>query len=302
MKSVMSLLPRKYVRSLRSVLGRPQDPLKGHYVFEHATGPVGYCYIRKNACSAFKRLIAETSPHPREPGKITLTFLGRYHYLDYARAATCRHVIFVIRDPLERIVSGYLNQVVMRLHEPYPVLADSIEAVTGRTRGELSFKDFIDRYLETRDFTAINVHYTPQIAHLAPLRYTVMQDKTLAADAAQVLGPALAAEYFARPLNASSAIAPRAEPDAWSLPAAELRRRLDETQTMPRKADLLTPEIIAQLGAIYRDDVALFARYQARRAADPKTVPTLDMRDHDFSAHFAYNANRAPTGKGGRVS
>jgi len=283
MKSALTL-PRKYARSLGRIL-RPQNRLEGHYVFDLDDGPIGYCYIRKNACSVFKRLIAGTSPH-RPQGRITLQFLNRCHRLDYDQVPACRHVVFVIRDPLERIVSGYLNQVVMRLHQPYPVLAESIQAVTGRSRGELSFKDFIDRYLETRDFSRINVHYLPQVAHLAPLRYTVLEDKTLASDAAQVFGPAIAAEYFARPINASSAIAVRHEPEAWSLPAAELRRRLDETASMPRKADLLTPETIAQLGAIYRDDVALFARYRALRAADPAKVPTLDLRDPDFSVHF----------------
>jgi hypothetical protein len=38
--------------------------------------------------------------------------------------------------------------------------------------------------------------------------------------------------------------------------------------------------------------MALFARYMSARAAEPARAPALDMRGHDFSAHFSLNHAR----------
>jgi sulfotransferase famil protein len=291
---VLKILPKPYRLAVRKHVRRltNTNPLHGHLAIETAPR-VGYCYIRKNACSVFTRLILDLAPGLRPEGEKALRFMTRHHRLDYAGIADCAHVVFVIRDPFERLVSGFVQQVVNRALGPYPELEGSVRALTGKTRAELSFADFVEGYLGSEDFARINVHFTPQVAHLAPIRYTaVLHDRSLAADAVHVFGPAIAGRYFQKPVNATGQIARHRDPDAAVMPAGELRRRLDATGSLPDRADLLTPPLAAQLARIYAADVALFARYQALRAADPDRPPALDMAGHDFTVHFSLNRPR----------
>jgi hypothetical protein len=254
---------------------------------------VGYCYIRKNACSVFTRIIVDNAPAARAEDEKAFALMERACRLRYRDLAGCARVIFVIREPLERIVSGFVQQVLNRALGPYPELEESVQALTGKSRAELSFADFVTHYLGSEDFTRINVHFAPQIAHLAPILYTdVLETRTLAADAGQVFGAETAAHYFRQPVNAMSQIARHRDPEAWRTPAGELRRRLEATGSLPERADLLAPPLRDRLAGIYAGDVALFARYRALRAADPARPPALDMRDHDFTAHYALNPRR----------
>jgi hypothetical protein len=247
-------------------------------------------------------MILEHSPHPKRKDERPVFYMDRCHRLGYGDIAGCAHVIFVIRDPFERAVSGYLQQIVSRLDEPYPVLEDGVRGLTGRTRAELSFADFVEFYLGTEDFSRIDVHFMPQVAHLAPIRYSdVLLDKSLAEDAAQVFGLALAEQYFRRPVNAMAHLARQDDPDAWKTPAGELHRRFRASGALPARGDLLTPALRERLAGIYAADLALFTRYMSARAADPSRAPALDMRGHDFSAHFSLNrARRGPAAGNGR--
>ena len=286
---VLKILSKPYRWAVRKQIRRFNRPLHGHLAI--GTSPrVGYCYIRKNACSVFTRMILDQSPGPRPEGENALRFISRHHRLDYRDLASCAHVIFVIRDPFERVVSGFVQQVLNRALGPHPELEDSVRALTGRTRAELSFADFVESYLGSGDFARVNVHFTPQVAHLAPIRYTaVLHDRTLAADAAHVFGPDVAERYFRKPMNAMGQIARHRDPDAWKTPAGELRRRLEATGSLPDRADLLTPPLMARLSEIYAADLTLYDRYRRAREADPDRPPALDMTGHDFTAHYALN-------------
>ncbi len=292
MTSVLNIIPSRYRPRVRDMVKGLRNELSGHYAIPLAA-PVAYCYIRKNACSAFRRMIIEHSLHPKRDDERPVFYMDRCHRLGYGDLDACAHAIFVIRDPYERIVSGYLQQVVSRLDEPYPVLAQSVREIAGRDRAGLSFADFVELYLGAGDFSRIDVHFMPQVAHLAPIRYSdVLWDRHLAEDAAQVFGPALAEEYFRRPVNAMAHLARHADPDAWKTPAGELHRRFTASGALPARDDLLTPALRERLAAIYAADLALFERYLSARAADPSRAPALDMRDHDFSAHFSLNRPR----------
>lgn len=289
---VLNILPEPYRWTVRKRVQRLTKPLRGHYAM--GTDPqVGYCYIRKNACSVFTRIIVDNAPEPLGAGEKAFALMERACRLRYRDLPGCSRMIFVIREPMERIVSGFVQQVVNRALGPYVELDESVQALTGRSRAELSFADFVTRYLGSEDFARINVHFTPQISHLAPILYTdVLEIRSLAADAMQVFGPATAARYFHEPVNAMSQIARHRDPEAWRTPAGELRRRLDATGSLPERADLLAPPLRERLAEIYAGDVALFARYRELRAADPDRPPALDMRAHDFTAHHALNPRR----------
>src|SRR5688500_14430029 len=128
--SVLSILPKPYRWAFRRQVRRLKSPLLGHLAIE-TTPRVGYCYIRKNACSVFTRLILDLTPGK---GEKDIRFLSRHHRLDYDDLAECAHVVFVIRDPFERLVSGFVQQVVNRALGPYPELEESVRALTGRPR------------------------------------------------------------------------------------------------------------------------------------------------------------------------
>jgi hypothetical protein len=102
----------------------------------------------------------------------------------------------------------------------------------------------------------------------------------------------MADRYFREPINAMSKIPRYRDPDAWRTPAGELRRRLEASGSLPEHADLLSAPLRARLAEIYVDDVALFTRYKALRGADSARPPAIDMRGHDFTAHFALNPRR----------
>ena len=63
---IVKLLPTRYRRMVRRTVKKLRGDLQYHYMLP-LSPPVGYCYIRKNACSAFTRLIRSTSPQARLP-------------------------------------------------------------------------------------------------------------------------------------------------------------------------------------------------------------------------------------------
>ena len=51
---------------------------------------------------------------PRPEGENALRIISRHHRLDYSDLAGCAHLVFVIRDRFERLVSGLMQQVMNR--------------------------------------------------------------------------------------------------------------------------------------------------------------------------------------------
>ncbi|WP_416274518.1 sulfotransferase family 2 domain-containing protein [Lamprobacter sp.] len=78
---------------------------------------MAYCYIRKNASTAFKRLILDLSPHRSaiDQSKSRIQFMGLYHRESRIDALeSCDYRIFVYRDVLERIASLFANKFKVR--------------------------------------------------------------------------------------------------------------------------------------------------------------------------------------------
>ena len=182
--------------------------------------------------------------------------------------ADCAHVVFVIRDPFERLVSGFVQQVLNRALGPYPELEDSVRALTGRPRAELSFADFVGRYLGSEASTASTCisrrrSRTWRRSAIRRCCTTGASPRTPPSSSAR----RIAERYFRKPVNAwsrSPATATRTPPRR---PAGELRRRLEATGSLPDRGDLMTPPLADRLARIYAADLALFARY--RRCGPP---------------------------------
>lgn len=203
--------------------------LNHHFVF--AIGGITYSYtnIRKNACTASRRLIIETSPYqPSE--KKGLAFLAQHH-----TAKTIQDVIdtdfriLILRDPIKRVQSVYQNKFInMSGHRD---IKENLEKLTDKNFEYTSINDFVLDYL-TLDWRGLDPHVWPQSAHLLPIDYNaVIKIDDLYRAMNTLLGKPLAEKYFAKPLN--------------------------ETKDKNKEKISLSAEAIALLNDIYRDDFEL---------------------------------------------
>ncbi len=88
-----------------------------HFTFELAGKRVVYCYIRKNASSAFKKLIVDCSPFSNlmKENENPIHFLYKYHKSTAKDFSRADHIIFVYRDPIERILSLFKNKFIQQI-------------------------------------------------------------------------------------------------------------------------------------------------------------------------------------------
>jgi hypothetical protein len=157
-----------------------------HLAFELGGKRIAYAYIRKNGCSTFKRALGfapDTDIREIEP-------LHRWSpWRNYDA------IIFVWRDPEERLTSLYRNKILERQGAD-----DIIRAYTSSMGEEPStFEKFAEFALLNAD-----PHCVPQRDHLKPLRYThAIPLSGLHAAMSEIVG-ADAAEVFAHNANPSS--------------------------------------------------------------------------------------------------
>lgn len=181
-----------------------------HYRFVVNRRVVVYTYIRKNACSAFKRLIGEQ----RSVGGLVnrlRRFGSRFDPDDLSHIKYCKvypdeydfgkadHLVFVCRDPFERVVSLYLNKFVES--KGAEDIRRSFERICGKSADQATFEDFLV-YL-SGEFSSLDPHCYPQKSHLLSAAYTDPIDiKNLYRDIRKIIGEKLADRFFLHPVNA----------------------------------------------------------------------------------------------------
>ena len=192
-----------------------------HFRFVAGGRQVAYCYIRKNACSAFKRLICETSEVANfsEFEGSELAFLDRHHLIrDIATLGACDLRLLVYRDPYERLVSIYLNKLVAR--SSAEGILKNFAAVTQYGPAWSDLPELRVRILQAF-LSAQDVHVYPQSSNLPPIRYdTAIPLSSLHATLFRhLLGASVADRYFAQPTNGTVYGNAEGEP-AIDVPAA----------------------------------------------------------------------------------
>ena len=246
---------------------RDQPPLPGfppglHFGFEMRGKRLLYCYIRKNACSAFKRMITVRSPERAKLDGFSsrLKFLRRFHGVRDIRAEEYDHTIFVYRDPVERLVSVWRNKFVQR--DGHDDVFASYAAVTGRDPERASFAEFLEVYM-ARPLPELNVHLHPQAACLAAIRYSdALPLRNLHDHMVPIIGAKPAARFFRQATNASAAPAGKAPEDARARSSEDLWRHWTQTGTMPSPAAFLGPDDAARIRGIYAADCRMLAGLQ----------------------------------------
>ena len=122
-----------------------------------------------------------------------------------AEAASSDNRILILRNPVDRIVSTWLQKFLCpQLDKGSLDEAINLEAekITGLSAKELDFETFVRGYVNTG--VATDVHLKKQISHLGNIRYNrVVTPSQLGKLMSIILGPRTAAYYFLAPHNRS---------------------------------------------------------------------------------------------------
>ncbi|MEM6460761.1 MAG: sulfotransferase family 2 domain-containing protein [Pseudomonadota bacterium] len=229
-----------------------------HFVGDFDGQRLLYCYIRKNACSAFKSLFL----HGYDPalmqmaGNKQIGYLSRFCSARYPQDVKgADHVVFIHRDPFERALSTFINKFVQGTgNEDITV---DYRRVTGLEAETASFDDFLHKYL-SHEIEGLDVHVMPQRRHLWPILYTdAIAISQLHESMARIIGEDLAGTYFGKPKNVSEGYSEEWAPGVYSdrTPSNELRSLLANTGRIPPKSAFLTDRQRKRIAEIYREDL-----------------------------------------------
>ncbi|MBY6153578.1 sulfotransferase family protein [Vannielia litorea] len=243
-----------------------------HFRLDTERGPLLYTYIRKNASTAFKMHLSSDPP-------LLVRLRRRFIAKNYYRLADMKHRriapsdnrdglaggLFVYRDPMERIVSFYLNKFVQPLVRGYRPGGEGL--IRGKRAADARFSDLLT-YLEA-PFDDLDVHCIPQKAHLLEMDYThpVRIDR-LEQVMAELIGPDAAAAGFGKKWNASGRAGETVEDDLTDRTAEDLAT----SGLKLRPANFLGPDARAFLAERYAEDMEMVAEIEGTEAHTPPSA------------------------------
>ncbi len=257
--------------------------IHSHFGITVAGQSIAYCYIRKNACSAWKRLFFEESPSPYRPSDWSheIEFLAQNHNLrSIAEIERHDRRVVVLRDPVERYVSAFISLFIVTPPQPILQLRRLSLRLMGRDIEDVSFDMLLDNHLPGRHPRPrrLERHFWPQVWHFAPVTYTDVIDIDRLAPAMKAMfGDAMGARYFDRPVNATATVPAYDDPDVTSLPARVLRERFAATGALPAKSSFLGGGRNDMIRSAYASDDALYAACRAKDQAVPGAGLTLEV-------------------------
>lgn len=241
--------------------------LKGsgaHYQFEIEGRSYVYCYIRKNACSAFKKLICGVSGFRENVSeyKHNLQFMDKYHRINTLDSISdADHVICVYRDPIERALSIYLNKFVFRRGN-HDIFTNYYNITTCDPR-EATFREFVSNYLSKLN-NKIDPHCHTQYSHLKQVLYTdAILMETLYEEMSLLIGKKLSEKYFKHKSNASSSDGENfARLQLYSDATSEwlFREFHNHNSAILNRKTFIDESIGEKLREIYHDDVTLIQK------------------------------------------
>lgn len=249
-----------------------------HFAIEIGGIPLVYLYIRKNACSAWKKLFVGESQHKAfaKSYKNPINFMGKFHKVKRIdKIARTKNRIVVLRNPLDRFVSGYINQYVMRLNRTSD-LHKKVQDYTGLNYYDISFKDFVEKYLLKATDEYLDAHFWSQKSHMCPIKYNhVWPIENLHTNSKELLGEKIADRYFLMKVNSTSYI-PNWETEAHEVTAKKLFKQYENKHMLPSKNSFLTAGLREAIEQYYHEDVALY-----------KSTPKIDVVLNETNAEHA---------------
>lgn len=258
---------RLYYRAMTLLGRRPRNVGESHYVFEFEGKKIAYCYIRKNASTAFKRLILDLSPHRSaiDQCKSRIQFMDLYHRESRIDALeSCDYRIFVYRDVLERIASLFVNKFIVRSGAEN--IMKDISRRLKKSPEDVSFINFVTDYLgRAQNVNDLDPHVWEQIYHLRPVRYThAIAIKRLEGEMSEILGLEIAHEYFGKKTNSAiiDARTTEEEKDVANLKASELNNYWQRTGLLPKYEHLLRSDLAEKISMVYSRDLKMIKKIQ----------------------------------------
>lgn len=242
-----------------------------------------YAYIRKNASSTFRAYINQKT-HPKyllDPKNILKKLMGmdlknRNHidgnmkYFRHSWSKTVKGdsydaIIFVYRDPLERLLSTFKNKFIDDIYASG--IQRNFEELTGCEAEQATFTSFVE--YTYNDFSRLNPHVTPQKSALWELNYTPIKPSHLNKVMREITDLEQTDSFFGSKRNASEKSVDCYEDGYDSGPlyntsVCDLRVIAKEGRALPI-TNFISNEIRDKLRSRYAQDYEMIAQIEAQK-------------------------------------
>ncbi|MFZ0322934.1 MAG: sulfotransferase family 2 domain-containing protein [Actinomycetes bacterium] len=221
---------------------------------------IAYTYIPKNACSSFKQTFGEAQGWLTEArgSQHDMTVSWWMSGLRSYRQAEER--IVVLRDPWDRLVSGFQNRFLLR-DDPVAAhaLSHGLAALLGpgKTTDDVTFSDFV-HYLASTPNRRLNEHWRPQADFLVGDYTRVIHFETLKRDTRFLRNRDLPLKRMKG--HATSTLRTDLGPGWGHRTVAELRALRAEQRVLPSRASMFDDELEELVGRRYAADVSLVSQ------------------------------------------
>lgn len=235
-------------------------PNKPHFVTALNGDNIAYCYLRKNACSSWKSFILRNEEVAGISHADQMKLLKRKYRLDdFDSFYQCKYRIAVLRDPIQRLYSGFINQVVMRLKRGGDVI-DSVEAVIDFPISEITFHDFVYKYLISVKPGSLDGHFKPQSLQMYPKEYYshIFKMDNMNEHISNIFGKEVSESYFLNHINQTSRIN-KVDGEFAKVKISQLNEYYNQNGSLPSFISLLGDEIAKDLQSLYRDDFKILS-------------------------------------------
>jgi hypothetical protein len=259
-----------------------------HYRLDLAGSRIAYAYIRKNASTAFKRLIG----HRRHPRWLLRRALGRTRGGQYdldgnlaswfvppsdLHSARFSERLFVYRDPVDRFISVFVNKFVDG--DPgEQIVHDLTHDMGGVPLEHVTLRHLM--HWAKRPFSELDPHLWPQKSHLADITYSIaIPLDDLLEEMRRLMGGPAAERWFGRRVNASpEPLGPPGSPSAISpdQTVGELRARRAAGEPFD-VGQFMTDEVRHFVRDRYASDVEMIAELRRLRTAVAEPDPSRDV-------------------------
>ena len=230
---------------------------KNHFKIEIGGNIISYCYIRKNACSAFKNFFSACSRFQNIPGEGTLQFMMRCHRATLEDVRHSDYIICVLRDPVARAISLFQNKFIQQCGNVD--IFKNYELITGHDPVQASFREFVEIYL-SKPLDSLDPHAHTQASHLMPVKYNAaIIIEELEKEMSNIVGEDISRSFFSKRRNATQIEGNSifsSDEDLSCIPAETIRQR-----GTPRGGQLCTPDLAATLREIYAEDCTIIEAY-----------------------------------------
>ena len=234
-----------------------------------------YTNIPKNACTSFKRTFGRAQGWLGANAPSAHDMTGAHWVLGLTRYVSVDERLVVIRDPFDRILSGYLNKFLKR--EDFSAdqaMETGLAGLLGpaASRSDTTFAHFVE-YLSRTPGRNLNAHWRPQSdfiigSYTRYLRFEhLVEDTAFLAQRGLVLDEARG--------HATSTIQRDLGPGWGDRRAGELRRVRQRRGVLPSRDNMYDERLYAKVAERYAEDVALFRSVQGQQETPgPQRLPT----------------------------